>query len=289
MLNAHETITNPGETDFIFDYLTRGPNANEWVCDLDALRNDRIFQAHNLTILNSKDGKEIALNFVEQLNSRARRFLCLSIHGHADKVAAVFPGSKIIHIVRDPRDVTSSCIKMGWAGNTFYGIDQWLDTEANWESSRALFKIQDVLEIRFEELIADTQAQLKRVCQFIGVPFSPSMLNYSASTTYAPPDSSAIQPWKTKLTPREIALIELKAKPLLLSRDYALSGNPLDPPGLAERLSLFWSNKTYKWKFGFGRYGAVNFLMEKVTRRLSKPWHSVFVQRMNEIDKRHLK
>jgi hypothetical protein len=126
MLDAHEEITNPGETDFIFDYVQRGPAPNDWAYDLDQLRQDRTFQSYNLASLRSENGIDIARNFVAQLSSRGQGFLCLNIHGNADKVAGLFPGSKVIHIIRDPRDVANSCIGMGWAGNTYFGVAQWI-------------------------------------------------------------------------------------------------------------------------------------------------------------------
>jgi hypothetical protein len=145
------------------------------------------------------------------------------------------------------------------------------------------------MDLRFEDLISSPRAQLERVCSFIGVPFSPAMLNYSANSTYAPPDPSAIEQWKTKLGPREIALIEIKAKSLLLERSYKLSEYPLDPPALGEKFYLFWTNKIYKWQFASRRYGMLNFLLEKLTRRLFKPLHRVLMRRMTEIDKQYLK
>ena len=289
MLGAHEEISNPGETDFIFDYLTRRSNSDEWVYDLNSLRKDRVFQSSNLSILNSKDGIAIARNFVDQLDRRARRFLCLSIHGNADKAAAIFPGCKMIHIIRDPRDVALSVIGMGWAGNTYFGIDPWLETETNWESSASLFDKKNIFEIRFEDLIANPQVELERVCTFVGVSYSSSMLSYSARSTYALPDTSAIERWKTRLRPRDVALVEIKARSLLLQRNYKLSGYSLDPPSIGEKISLVCTNKAYKWKVGYYRYGMTNFLLEKITRKLLKPLHPIFMQRMNEIDKQYLK
>jgi hypothetical protein len=289
MLNAHEEISNPGEFDFIFDYLMRRSNSNDWVYDLGRLRRDRIFQSQGLEILNTEDGRTIAQNFVDQLDRRTTGVLCLNIHGNADKAAAVFPGCRIIHIIRDPRDVAPSVVGMGWAGNTYFGIDQWLETETNWNSSVSLFDKQSTIEIRFENLMANPQAELERVCKFIGVPFSPAMLNYNAQSTYAPPDPSAIERWKTKLSSREVALVEIKAKSLLLQRNYELSGYGLDSPSLGEKFSLIWTNKIYKWKFRCRRYGIVTFLLEAITRRLLKPLHHVFAQRINEIDKQYLK
>jgi hypothetical protein len=289
MLGSNEEINAPGETDYMFDYLKRTEHSDRWTCDVEALRNDRAFQSQNLGILNTEDGSEITRNLADQLSRRAQGRLCLCVHGNVEKVSAIFADSKIVHLIRDPRDVANSCIGMGWAGNIYYGIDQWLETEENWDSFAPKRDPQRVLEIYFEELITNPQAELERVCKFLGVPYSPAMLNYSTRTTYGPPDPSTIQQWKSKLRPREVALVELKTKKLLLSRNYKLSGYPLKPPGVGEKLSLFCANKIFKWKFGLRRYGIANFILEKITRKLLKPFHHVYVERFNKIDKRYLK
>jgi hypothetical protein len=289
MLNAHEQIINPGESDFIFHYIRKSPEADDWVCDVDELRLDRIFQAQNLRILSSNDGRQIALDFVDQLQKRAPNYLCLVVHRNLDKVATLFADCKVIHLVRDPRDVANSCIGMGWAGNTYFGIDMWRETESNWESARKLFKENNILELKFEDLIARPHANLQRVCSFLDISFSPTMLNYSTNSTYAPPDPMAIEQWRRKLDPRAIALVEVKTRALLLDRGYKLSGYPLKPPGPLEKFKLAWNNKVYKWKFAYHRYGPVTFVMEKLTRKLAKPLHPMFVRRMREIERLHLK
>jgi sulfotransferase family protein len=288
MLRSHEQINAPGETDFVFDFLARNPKTGGWTCDLDNLRLDRRFQSQNLRILNSEDGKEIVQDLVVQLSERAQGQLCLCIHRHADRAAALFPHYKVIHIVRDPRDVASSCIGMGWAGNTYFGINPWIETETNWDLFKSRFDANNIFELRFEDLIVDPKAQLMRVCHFLELPFSPAMLSYSRHSTYAPPDPSAAQRWKTTLAPRSVALVEVRAEALLLKRGYALSGNSLDPPRLGEKLALICGNKFYKWKFGMQYYGTITFFLEKITSKFVKPLSHLFRQKMNEIERQKL-
>jgi hypothetical protein len=178
---------------------------------------------------------------------------------------------------------------MGWAGNTYYGVDQWIETESNWDSSASLFKKNNIMELRFEDLVLHPKRQLKRVCNFMGVEYSSAMLSYSTESTYDPPDASTVTKWKTQLRAREIALVEIKARSLLLQRDYELSGCPLDYPTLFECIQLWWANKVYKWRFGIRRHGLINFVLEKITRRLLKPFHHVFAQRMHQTDRSYLK
>jgi Sulfotransferase family len=288
MLDAHKEI-NPIEFDFAFDPLNKISKSSRWGFDLEKLRLDRKFQAQNLNIIEFEDGKDIVMNFIGQLRQRTRGHLTLNIHRNLDKVAAIFPDAKIIHIVRDPRDVARSSIGMGWAGNTYFGVDHWLETENGWDRFARLFDEKNILQFHYEDLISNPREQLGKICEFIGAPFLPEMLSYPAHSTYGAPDPSAVQQWKTKLSPREIALVEIKAKHLMLDRGYELSGHPLEPPGYFEKSRLFWANKLYKWKFGCRRYGLFNFIMEKITRRLVKPLNFIFVHRINEIAKQHYK
>lgn len=289
MLDAHPNITNPGESDFIFDHLREDPRTDDWICDLERLQLDRVFQRHNLRAPSSACGRQLVLDVVEQLQKRAPKYLCLVVHGHADKVARVFRDCKIIHLVRDPRDVAYSCIGMGWAGNTYFGVDLWRETEKNWDLAKHLFRKTNILELRFKKLIEHPRAELQRVCSFLDIPFSKSMLNYSNNSNYGPPNPGAIEQWRRNRDRRAIALVEVKVRDLLLDRGYELSGYPLDPPGPLERLRLAWENKAYKWEFGCRRYGPVNFFVEKLTRRLAKPFHPFFFNRMADIDQLHLK
>jgi hypothetical protein len=289
MLDSHRDVANPGEVDFLFKYLKVDPAGGRWSYDVQAVRKDRIFQSFGLDIPSLEDGKEIVLRLTQQIIAHgSARLVTLNIHGHLDKALALYPSAKVVHLIRDPRDVAKSCIGMGWAGNTYYGVDQWLDTEQNWDCNVARLGREHVMQLHYEDLITDTPRQLKEVCRFIGVPFSTDMLNYPAHSTYERPDPSAVQLWKKNLSAREIALAEIKTKPLLLSRGYCLSGHPLDPPGALERNRLFLQNKIYKWNFSRRRYGLFNCLMEKITREFARSHHYVFAQRINEIANRYL-
>jgi hypothetical protein len=287
MLDSHPDIANPGEVDFIFDYIRCLDG--KWTCDVSELRLDRTFKTYDLEIPHGADAKELVLSFVKQLRERSLKHFTLNIHGNLDKVFAIFPDAKIIHIIRDPRDVARSCIGMGWAGNVYYGVDQWIETETNWDHFRSKFDPNKVIELFYEDLILNPEKQLTKVCKFIGVPFSSKMLDYPRYTTYHAPDPSAVKQWKKTLSARQVVLVETKTKFLLSTRNYELSGQRLEPPHLLERLYLVCQDKLFKWRFSFHRYGYYNTIMEKVTRKFIPSRHHVFVERINEAANQYLK
>jgi hypothetical protein len=74
-------------------------------------------------------------------------------------------------MLRDPRDVGRSSIGMGWAGNSYYGIDHWLFSEREWDEAAPDLRPTNVMELRYEALFHDIDPELHRVCAFIGVPW----------------------------------------------------------------------------------------------------------------------
>lgn len=279
MLAAHPQINHPGEADFLFDYLEE-VGADNWRYRLSDLKNDRIFRVRDLTIPPDLDGLDLLQDMLDQMRRKADGLLALNCHRHADLIARVMPGAKIIHLVRDPRDVARSSIGMGWAGNVFYGVNHWVKTETHWLSARSGFQADNLLDIKYEDMFQDTEAHLKAVCQFLDLPFSADMLRYHENTTYGPPDAKLTQQWRRKASAREVALVEFKAHHLMAELGYELAG-PVTEPGRFERTVLRVRNKLAVWRFGAARYGFFTYFLEKLTRRMgARALHGHFRDKM---------
>lgn len=289
MLDAHDAISNPGEVDFLFDYLTRDASG-VWVYNLPGLREDRIFQSQTLDIPNGLDGVALLDSFLAQLQAKGDGIFTLNIHRGISHVAEILPECKVVHMLRDPRDVARSSIGMGWVGNSYYGIDHWLASEREWDESAPRFRPENVMELRYEALFHDIDAELHRVCAFIGVPFEPAMLDYHLSTTYGPPDVKLVEQWKRKATPRELSLLEGKIGAMLAARRYAPSGHPPEAPGMIEAASLFCANKLSTWRRSTSKYGFNTVVMEKITRWAGLHGvNRIYRRRINAIIQRSLK
>jgi len=289
MLNAHDAISNPGEVDFLFDHLVRNASG-AWAYDLPGLRENRIFRSQALEIPEGLDGMALLDSFLAQLQAKGDGIFTLNIHRGISHVAELLPECKVIHMLRDPRDVGRSSIGMGWAGNSYYGIDHWLVTEREWDAAVPNLRPENVMELRYEALFHDIDTELHRVCAFIGVPFQPGMLDYHLSTTYGPPDVKLVEQWKRKATPRELSLLEGKIGDMLTARGYALSGEPLARPVGAEAIRLFCGNKLSKWRRSTSKYGFSTIVMEKLTRWAGLHGvNRIYRRRINAIIQRSLK
>ncbi|MCZ6863196.1 MAG: sulfotransferase [Alphaproteobacteria bacterium] len=84
------------------------------------------------------------------------------------KFLEFFPTARVIHIIRDPRDVVLSLIKRGLTPDEAAG--EWLASVA---AIQPFKNLENVLEIRYEDLVLDQEVVLKQISDFLEVDFKP--------------------------------------------------------------------------------------------------------------------
>jgi len=91
--------------------------------------------------------------------------------------------TRVIHLVRDGRAVFNSGISRGMRPDA--ALHAW--TRHAHRSSSLLKKYipeQALLTVRYEALASDPEAELRRVCAFIGTEFSTQMLDFAAADSH---------------------------------------------------------------------------------------------------------
>jgi len=289
MLNSHPSIVNSGEFDFLFECVSDGGEYPDVQTYIDYLSLNRIFNSKKLVVDDSLSYPELIQSFVEQ-SAGENEIISQNIHRHFDRIYFLYPNAKYIHLLRDPRDVARSSIGMNWAGNVYYGVDHWIDTEMSWDKLELKLNKQQYLEVKFEDLVADTENVLRNVCEFIGVSYSDKMFDYQHSSTYSKPDSTLINQWERKLSSRELQNVESKVAEMMLAKKYKLSGNHLEYPSLIERLKLSFQNRFFVMSKGIQRYGFSLYCLYKISTKLGvKSWRDSLFLKISEINKKHLK
>jgi tetratricopeptide (TPR) repeat protein len=103
------------------------------------------------------------------------------ILGHLGRL---FPGSCIIHVQRDPRDVAVSCV-MGAFGSQRYpwtARPEWV--AAAWRDSQRLMEHWSreldlpILDVRYESLVQRGEPELRRIIDFIGLPWDAAVKEF---------------------------------------------------------------------------------------------------------------
>jgi len=90
----------------------------------------------------------------------------------------VFPHAKFIHLIRDGRDVCASIFERGWYDRSFRRICEHWSTAVSSAFKGRQFSSDSYLEIRYEQLVQNTEYTLIKVCDFLEVPFEEKMLEF---------------------------------------------------------------------------------------------------------------
>ncbi len=107
---------------------------------------------------------------------------------HVSLVRMMFPAAKILVALRDPRDVVLSCFMQSFEPNEAMVNFNTLERTAamydlvmgGWLEQRATHA-GNMLEYRYEDLVADTESTVAQVFAFLDVPWQASALDYRAT------------------------------------------------------------------------------------------------------------
>jgi hypothetical protein len=192
-----------------------------------------------------------------------------TVHRNFDRLRFLWPEARYIHLVRDPRDVARSVVQKGWAGNIYQASEFWIAAENCWDSLVPHLKSNQAIEVQYEDLVLRTEAVLTGICRFMGVEYSEKMLEYPTDAPqYPPPDPSLVAQWRTKLSPRDVATVELRTAGLMESRGYVSSGHPLPKIGPLKHELLLQAARLRRLRTRIHMFGPRLVALDVCGRRL---------------------
>lgn len=141
-------------------------------------------------------------------------------------LASLFPSARFIHVVRDGRDVALSVIEMDWGPNSILSAAEfWKRAVANGRHGGSVIGEDRYFEMRYEDLLADPEKQVARLCSFVKLEFDPRMLHFSERGLDAslPPErhrwqrsvqrplTKGLRNWSSQMSPADVAVFETVA------------------------------------------------------------------------------
>jgi hypothetical protein len=133
---------------------------------------------------------------------------------YAKQMFELFPNSKLIHIYRNPRDVISSYLEQRWSPNSFKEAVLWYKSiMERWNSIKLTLPNDYYQEIKFEELVNNTEYQLNKMCDFTGIPFENKMMEIQLN-------KANINRWKNDFNNKEIFFLENELKEIIIEYNY---------------------------------------------------------------------
>jgi len=256
MLDHHPQVLCLRESTFVVDYLTstgEEPSPKALAAELSI---DRTALLAGFEVDQGASYIEASRDFLRQAGlSAGKPIWGATIHRHFTEILHIWPQARFLNIVRDPRDVAPSVVAMGWSGNTFLGSKPWVAAQKNAMELRDSLPPDRWMNLRFEDLVSEPEVTLERACRFLGCEYHSAMLNYPKGSSYPAPDASAAARWKTKLSHKEIQLVESKVGGLLVDAGYKPSGHPLLQIGPFQEYCLKLQSRLFRIRFRIRRYG----------------------------------
>jgi hypothetical protein len=157
----------------------------------------------------------------------------------AGLLTELFPEARFINIIRDGRAVAASVMPLDWGANT---IDRaacsWVEDISCGIAAESALGKDRVLDVRYEDLVRETQITLEKICHFLNLQYQPRMIHGGGfkvpgytiqqhSMLGSEPDAKRVNAWERKLNARKIEIFESIAGELLSYHGYTLkySGN----------------------------------------------------------------
>jgi len=104
------------------------------------------------------------------------------VERYADPIFAAYPGARMVHMIRDPRDRYEASLEMWPNGKARVGgaTARWLYSarlaHRNLERYPDRYKV-----VRYETLVSQPEKTLREICAFLGEAYTPQMLSMEAS------------------------------------------------------------------------------------------------------------
>lgn len=238
LLDRHPAVAIGADLDFLVEAITADGRFMKRDAFVRSVEFDSRFRQLGLTIPTGLPFTGIARALLDQLAAAKPGAVVTgaTIRHHFDRILWLWPDARFIHLVRDGRDVAAANLRHRDAGDLWHGIADWVDVETLWDRMSHKLPADRQFTLKYEMLAAEPEHELRRLCEFLRVPFVPAMLPPTAHLDQEPTGR-----WR-KADIGEISAAEHSAARWLLQNGYFLSGT-VRPPSILRRAALAMRNR----------------------------------------------
>lgn len=255
-LNAHPEVAVPPESRFIVELYPESDRVDRDAY-LEALAGHERFALWDLPLERVADRIEpgsvpysvaIDATFSAYARDHGKRYWGDKTPRYVEHIpllARLFPESRFIHPVRDGRNVALSYANVGFGPKSVAeAAELWARrVSAGIRAGRAL-PDDRYLQLRSEDLAEQPEANLEKICDFLGLDLHPSMFDENerkkgvvdkVTHNYDPKSAgrAGMSSWEESMRPRDVEVFEAIAGDLLSELGYPRR-HP--DPGLRARL-----------------------------------------------------
>ena len=246
---SYGDLSDPVNLDRCLAMMMRYPRLN--VLELDPEEIREAFALRDPTY-----GQLFSVMQEQQAARRGRsRWGDKSLHTehHSHEIFSELPEARILHMVRDPRDRYASIVRRYDDRGKGVGaaMGRWLASVRAGRRNVQRFGDDRYRMVRYETLASSPEITMSSICDFIGVPYEPAMLEMrgvedaaddAGNSSFEPIGSGEISTrsigrFRATLSPRTIASVQVLSGRWMAVHDYPTEPIALSP---ADRVHL-WS------------------------------------------------
>jgi len=158
---------------------------------------------------------------------------------HIDQLLAVWPGARFVVLVRDGRDVAVSLRRMPFGPNNAWAAAPWWARGIRAGETAAQAHPDAVMTVRYEDLATRPTEVVPRICEFLGLSYSPDMLALETAdrarivrdqaswfpTLFDGINTEAVGRWRREMSARDQAVFASRAGEELSRMGYEVTPN----------------------------------------------------------------
>jgi hypothetical protein len=180
----------------------------------------------------------------------------------------VWPNAKYIHLIRDPRDIAISHMKLGWAGHYYFAAEAWVEAERDWDTLSERLSDDQYIELKYEDLVETPETELRRICEFLSIDYTEKLFDYVNTSNYSHPKKELAYRWREQLTEEQALQVESQIRSLITSRGYETSPGERRYSGIQVAQFKLSNTRTKRMK-RIKENGLLHVLMDKLARDLN--------------------
>jgi hypothetical protein len=257
MLHAHSELTSSPESHFFRSYIAsekrqksiekRGPARFREVLKEDRFFNRLEVDPDKLKSLErpSFSVLDVYKEITDLLKNKYQKDVLVDKDPrnleNISKIHQYFPLARIVHIIRDPRDVVYSKTKANWSSKRPYWLHAMIGEAQMIKGLLSASKLNSETyhQLKYEDLLETPEEVLNKLCSFLGLIYEPGLLRFNEKAqelvtkeemqwkkeTLQPLKKENKYKWKEYYSPFQLAIIERIAEGSMNKFGYTYLAN----------------------------------------------------------------
>jgi hypothetical protein len=180
-----------------------------------------------------------------------------------EPIASLLPEARFVHLIRDGRDTVLAYLERDKGpADVAEGAFHWRLRVSRGHASGGRLGPRRYREFHYEDLIEDPEATVRAICDFLGLPYHPAMLDYQATAerflseaknpgdhkhlTMAP--TKGLIDWRETMTAEDLATFEAIAGDTLEAVGYERASDRKVPKPVVWWEWARWQTRRVLWR-----------------------------------------